>query len=410
MRFSLAVLVTWILLAPLASVTLADPVPVRKHPVHPEPLPPVYVPPNPSPNYPPDVLPVARSLSPLELRALREQAERLQGLGTAQVRAKNTTTAFTTWREELAIRHRIGDRTAVANTLGRIGVTARQAQQSVQLQFASQGLQQLLTQADQQGPPLGLNTLRAIASAYEQMVLALPAIAVHERLLAQQRARGNRAGEIASLTALGRLNNASFRFAESAAANEQLLQLLRGQDSVGELATLRELEHSYSELDDHRRGLVVRQALVALYQQRQDLAQLPPLQIRLAEDYLALDQPDQALQTYQEAFALSRSLSQFYRASESLAQLAQLYSGQKNYPQALRAYNLLLQVQQQSDNRLGLLDTYAALGDLYAAQEQYTPALAAYQQGLDIAQSFGNHRLAPLRDRIARVQAAQDQP
>ncbi len=393
------------LLSPPLALAAPNPTPntpiPRKRPTQPQPpapapapSAPAYTPPRVDPNYPPDLLPVSRTLSPLEVRALRESAARLRTEGAAQLRSGNILVGLGSWERELQAHQRLGDRTAMAENLGRIGAQATKLELLPVVQSVDLRLQQLVRQADSQGPPLAVGTVLQLARAYERMNQPLPAIPLYQRLLVLQRANRDQAGQVVTLSALSRLSEGSFRDTEAVQTQEQLLPLVRERgDQRTELQTLLELERTATSLGDRTRSATARQGLIAIYQQQQNLGPLPELQLRLAQDYEALNQPDQAAQAYQEAFALARTQRQFYVATDSLNRLALLYAKREDYSRALQTYNLLQQVQLEADNRLGLLDTYAAIGDLYVAQANDTEAIAAYRQGLNAAPALGRQDL-----------------
>ncbi|NEP58393.1 MAG: tetratricopeptide repeat protein [Symploca sp. SIO2G7] len=191
----------------------------------------------------------------------------------------------------------------------------------------------------------------------------------------------------ATLKAIAQGYRQSYNYPQAAATYEQLLILAQEQgDPLKELTYLKELIAVYDEAQQPENALIVKQQLETNYIEQENLVLLPALQIAIASDYEALKQLDQAKEKYQQAYLLAFSLQEYSLASDALHKLATLYRSNNQPNIALQIYQQLILVEQQSYNNYGLMNTYDQIGQIYLEQKNYAEAVAAFQQGLKLAQ------------------------
>ncbi|NER28008.1 MAG: hypothetical protein F6J89_10310, partial [Symploca sp. SIO1C4] len=154
-------------------------------------------------------------------------------------------------------------------------------------------------------------------------------------------------------------------------------------DRVQEFVYLQEIAYIYDQAKEPENALRMKQKLAASYPPND--IRLPALKIAIASDYEALEQLDEASQTYQEAYTLAFALQQYAYAGEALQKLAKLYRSHNQPEFALQVYNVLLQVEQQSYNYYGLMDAYDQIGQINLELKNYNQALTAFEKGLEFA-------------------------
>ncbi|NER46673.1 MAG: hypothetical protein F6J92_08265 [Symploca sp. SIO1A3] len=214
----------------------------------------------------------------------------------------------------------------------------------------------------------------------------LPPEPVASDELGPNRQQGVEAQE-ASLNAIAQGYRQSYDYLQAAATYEQLLILAQEQlDPLKELTYLKELIAVYDEAQQPENALIVKQKLETNYVEQATLAPLPALQIAIASDYETLNQLDQAKEKYQQAYLLAFSLQEYSLASDALHKLATLYRSNNQPNIALQIYQQLLVVEPQSYNSYGLMNTYDQMGQIYLEQNNYAQAVAAFQEGLRLAQ------------------------
>ena len=81
-------------------------------------------------------------------------------------------------------------------------------------------------------------------------------------------------------------------------------------------------------------------------------------------------------------------LQQFGAASEALQKLGNLYFAYNDPDSAVQIYQELVKVEQLSQNFYGLMNTYDRIGQIYLEQQKYPQALEKFKQGLEIAKSL----------------------
>ncbi|NET50799.1 MAG: hypothetical protein F6K09_19330, partial [Merismopedia sp. SIO2A8] len=189
----------------------------------------------------------------------------------------------------------------------------------------------------------------------------------------------------------------------AAIAFQDLLTLARQKgDKLAEEDALQQLAHIYTEGDEPVEAIAIRRELVDLYESRQEFEPIPLLKLANGDDYITIERPDLAAPSYQEAFAVARSVQYYGYAADALKRLADLYLSLDRNNDALVVYQLLIDVEQQSYNYYGLMNAYDWIGQLHQQRGASNQALLAYRQGLDLAQQL-NYRVDYFQQQVQQV-------
>ncbi|MEQ8975688.1 MAG: hypothetical protein RIE73_35570 [Coleofasciculus sp. C1-SOL-03] len=332
--------------------------------------------------------PVERPLSPLERRRLREDLNQLNNQAAAELRAGNLEAAFDIWYREIRLRRVLGGRLAEVKTLGRVGEIAWSRNAKSQVQLITKRLETIQQNAEEEGE-LDLELLGALGQAYRQVRVPRNALAIYEQILADARQQGDLDTQAETLETIAQLHLAWFDYPQAAAIYEELLAIAQARrDRVAEVNYLQELLNIYKQSQEPENALRIKERLVESYLNQENYTQIPALKIGIGADYEALNQPEKASQSYQEAYALAWSSQQFAYASDALEKLAQLYLSYDQPDYALQVYETLIIVEQQSYNYYGLMQAYDQMGQIYLTQNKYAQALDAFQKGLELARSL----------------------
>ncbi|EDX78544.1 tetratricopeptide repeat domain protein [Coleofasciculus chthonoplastes PCC 7420] len=332
--------------------------------------------------------PVERSLSPLERRRLREDLNQLNNQAAAELRAGNLEEAFDIWYREIRLRRVLGGRLEEVKTLGRVGEIAWSRNAKSQVQLITKRLETIQQNAEEEGE-LEPELLGALGQAYQQVRVPRNALAIYEQILADARQQGDLETQAETLETIAQLHLAWFDYPQAAAIYEELLAIAQAKrDRVAEINYLQELLNIYKQSQEPENALRIKERLVDSYLNQDNYTQIPALKIGIGADYEALNQPEKASQSYQEAYALAWSSQQFAYASDALEKLAQLYLSYDQPDYALQVYETLIIVEQQSYNYYGLMQAYDQMGQIYLAQNKYSQALDAFQKGLELARSL----------------------
>ena len=333
---------------------------------------------------------VDRPYSPLERLALRQALDDLQRQGEVLYQAKQTNAAFEIWYRELRLRRVLGVEEEVP-ALARLGQIAWQENRGDDVRIITERLQaiELEVQLDVL-QPVNFELLFSIAQAYQSMRVYTSAVTLYTQLLAQVRSQPDVATEQIVLTALADLHVAWFNFTDAAIAYEDLLKIARAaNDPIAELNYLQQLAYVYQKGDQPAQAIAIQQQLLERYQlDPLALSRIPLLKIELGDNYRAIDRPDIAVASYQDAFTLAQSQQQYGFASESLYHLADLYTTLNRPLDAFTVYQLLLTVNQQSYDVIGNMNVYDQIGQIHRATGQPDLAIAAFQQALQLAQQL----------------------
>ena len=332
--------------------------------------------------------PVERPLSPLERRRLREDLNQLNNQAAAELRAGNLEAAFDIWYREIRLRRVLGGRLEEVKTLGRVGEIAWSRNAKSQVQLITKRLETIQQNAEEEGE-LDPELLGALGQAYRQVRVPRNALAIYEQILADARQQGDLETQAETLETIAQLHLAWFDYPQAAAIYEELLAIAQARrDRVAEINYLQELLNIYKQSQKPENALRIKERLVESYLNQENYTQIPALKIGIGADYEALNQPEQASQSYQEAYALAWSSQQFAYASDALEKLAQLYLSYDQPDYALQVYETLIIVEQQSYNYYGLMQAYDQMGQIYLTQNKYAQALDAFQKGLELARSL----------------------
>jgi tetratricopeptide (TPR) repeat protein len=357
--------------------------------------------------------PEDQTLSPEVQLQLRESLDELNAEAAALLNAGKALEAFDIWYRELRLRRALGYVEEV-QALGRVGEIAWQRSQNLDVQLITARLQKIQQEAEEKNL-LNLELLLALGQAYQQLRLPQSAIAVYQKILDQQRQRGDVAAQKVTLKTMAQLYLDWFKYPEAAKVYEELLAQVQSQgvsprmgksDRTAEITYLKQLVYIYDQAKQPENGLRVKQQLVQIYTAQQQLELLPALKIAIASDYEALQQPETASRNYQEAYTQAFELKQFAHASVALQKLATLYYAHHQPDYALQVYQLLLTVKQQSYDFYGLMNTYDQIGQIYLEQKNYAQALEAFKKGQELARSL-QYQETYFDNQIERVRGHQ---
>ncbi|NJM73628.1 MAG: tetratricopeptide repeat protein [Scytonema sp. RU_4_4] len=331
-------------------------------------------------------------LTPQESQSLEAALEKLNQQAAATLQAGDKITAFDIWNRELRLRRFLGP-LAEVQALSRVGEIAWRENERQQVRYITQRLQAIQKQAQSQNTT-DLQLLQAIGQAYRQVRSPKEALQVYEQILAAVRQRGDTVAEVDTLKTVGELYLGWFDYASAAATYEKLLTFASSRgESANKVAYLQQLAYIYKQEKQPEKSIKIRNQLVEVYQNENNLIQLPALKQDIGSDYefLARENPSllqEAFKNYKEAYTIAWQLQQYVPASEALQKLIALYRSQGQVEEALQASQILIQAQERAVNFYGLMNAYDQIGQIHLQRKDYPQALTAFQKGLEIAQQL----------------------
>ncbi|MDB9312145.1 tetratricopeptide repeat protein [Spirulina sp. CS-785/01] len=326
-----------------------------------------------------------RPLSTLEKRRLEENLDDLALQAAQEWEKDNPEEAFDIWYRELRLRRYLGP-VAEVNALGRVGKVAWESERQADLTVIRNRLEAIQTEAEEE-ETLEKPLYWALGKAYEKIRLYPNALAMYELILADVRQTRNINQLESTLKTIAGLHLGWFKYADAASVYEELLLIARSQyNDAAIMDYLEQLAYIYDQMVEPEKAIQTRQQLLERYQKKALIAQIPPLKIAIAENYETIGEVETANLTYQEAFSLAWENQQFGYASTALKQLAALYYEYNQPDYALEIYQEQLKAAQYAYDFYTMMETYEKMGDIYVELEDYQRALIAYQEGLTLAE------------------------
>ena len=320
---------------------------------------------------------VQRPLSPLEKFRLNEALDRVNQQAQKHYQEGNVEEAFQVWYRELRLRQKL-DPIEEVKALGSVGEIAWLENRSADFRNIRERLRVIEEKARENNQRQLLETL---AENYEQMRELDGAIALYQKLAKDSN------NPTPLLEKIAQLHAKQFHYQDAADAYESLLTQTQGNPTAS-LQYLKQLKTWYEKADNPDAGVQTKQRLIDIYQQQNNQQALPAILVSLADDYVKLNQFEQASTTYQEAFKTARSQQKYGMAAMALENLAQLYRNDGTLETTLEIYEQLLVIQRQSYDHYGLMMTYDKIGEIYQENDQPKLARSAYQKALEFAQSL----------------------
>jgi tetratricopeptide (TPR) repeat protein len=349
-----------------------------------------------------------RSLTPFEVRRLREAMDSMNADAQTQLQAGNADKAFEIWYRELRLRRSVS-RLEEIQALGRVGQIAWERTRREDVQIINKRLSVIQQEAEAEAP-LNPELLNAFATAYQQVHSLDNSLNIYQKILANARQKEDVVAEEETLKTLGKLYLDKFDYPKAAEIYEDLLKRSQAKSNTYEEGIyLQQLAEIYSQALQPENAVRIKEQLVDNYLNNQKVMALPELKLAIGSDYETLKQPEQASQNYQEAFSLAWSLQQYGTAGEALNKLGNLYQTYNQDDYALQIYQELIKVEQQSYNYYGLMNAYDRIGQIYLKQNNYSQALIAFQKGLEIARSL-SYRQDYFLTQIQQINNPKNQP
>ncbi len=353
-------------------------------------------PPNPLEITTPDPLlkrsPEKQPLTATEKQQLEPALDRLNQEATAKLGAGDKVGAFDTWNRELRLRRYLGTLPEIT-ALSRVGAIAYNQNNRQQVIYITQRLQKIQKPIQKQTQP-DLEILQALGQAYQQVRSPEFALTAYEQILATVRQRKDTVKEVETLTTIGELHFSWFDYPKAAATYEELLTLANsGKNRNSQIIYLQKLAYIYTQAKEFQKSIKVKNQLVEIYRQNNNLELIPGLKLAIASEYESLvkENPDliqEAFKNYQESYTTAWQLQQYARAGEALRKLIALYRASGQIEDALQASQILVQTEQLAANFYGLMNAYDQIGQIYVERKEYSKALTAFQKGLKFAQQL----------------------
>lgn len=336
---------------------------------------------------------VNRPLDESEQAELREDLNQLHAEGMAQYEAGELEAALAIWRRELRLWRLLPPMEEV-QALDRVGLIVWDENQTTDVNIITERLQQIRTaeldpdETIDATIPVDFELLQAVGEAFATVRSYDDAVTSYEQIAFEARRRNEDAIQETALNTLAEIHLAWFKYPSAASVYQELMAFAQNRnDAASELDYLELLAKTYDRGDIYQQAIVTQEQLAENFQTKSP-QDVPALKIAIAANHEALGQYQQAARAYQEAFTIAQAQQQYGLASDALNALAEMYLSLERPDDALYVYQLLVDVDSQSYNRYGQMETYDNIGLIHLRQGNPTQALSAFRLGLAIAEQI----------------------
>lgn len=335
-----------------------------------------------------DLIPTAnRDLSDFEKRRIADKMTELDQQAQAELKAGNEDQAFLIWYEEIKLSKYINVETEI-KTITKVGAIAWEKSRNQELNFLTERLVKIESESTIDGK-IKPELLPVFAEAYEALHNIDKSIAVNQQILVIARQENNSSLIQTTLDKLGTFYLSKFDYYQALPIFEELLTLSQQNENYLQegiyLRTLAEIEGAILKPEN---AINYKEKLAENLLVNQQVLQIPFIKISIGDDYKMIDKPEQASQSYQEAFSLAWSLEQYATAGDALKKLGKLYQDYQQLDSALKIYDELIKIEQQSYNLYGLMNTYDQIGIIYQQKQDYVQARKFFEKALEIARNI----------------------
>ena len=311
----------------------------------------------------------------------------------AQYEAGELEAALAIWRRELRLWRLLPPMEEV-QALDRVGLIVWDENQTTDVNIITERLQQIRTaeldpdETIDATIPVDFELLHAVGEAFATVRSYDDAVTSYEQIAFEARRRNEDAIQETALNTLAEIHLAWFKYSSAASVYQELMAFAQNRnDAASELDYLELLAKTYDRGDIYQQAIVTQEQLAENFQTKSP-QDVPALKIAIAANHEALGQYQQAARAYQEAFTIAQAQQQYGLASDALNALAEMYLSLERPDDALYVYQLLVDVDSQSYNRYGQMETYDNIGLIHLRQGNPTQALSAFRLGLAIAEQI----------------------
>jgi tetratricopeptide (TPR) repeat protein len=356
-----------------------------------------------TPRIPPSLLTgAAKAAQQGTINSLNQQAQ-------TRLQAGDSVAAFALWNQALQLTQALGP-VEETKALAQVGLAAWERNQTQQVRYISQRLQQLQQEhiPSSASSASSNNTdrtlLTELAVAYQSIRAPELAIGVYRHRLTQARQQRDNLAEFQTMNAIGQTHLDWFGYTQAVKVYQELLDQAQSQnDAINQMAYAYQLAYVHSQMKNPTGAIGALETLIPLYAKTPEPTLLADLQIRLADQYQANQQPQLAEASYQSAYRSAETLLQQGFAGDALRRLGKFYRAQNRPDAAIQVYDFLSTFEQtQTLNVYNAMDAYDQLGQVYLDQNALPQATNAFQQGLNLAQTM-NYRQDYFRDRLTQL-------
>lgn len=342
-----------------------------------------------------------RELSSFEVYRIEREIKKLDQNAQSEWQQGNPDRAFELWYRQLKLARAINPEVEII-ALGNIGAIAWQENRAEDLRNIANRLiavEQEISLEDS-SPKL----LKHFAKAYGQVRYLAQEIGIYQQILSNHQQQNNLGAVTETLETLGKLYIAQFNYPKAALTYQELLSLAEAKSSATASQQvdfyLNTLLNLYDRTNQIKPAIATRKRLIANYTKSKKLEPVARLQLAIAHNYAALNQPKKAQVAYEQAVDLASATQQLAIAKQALRSLGKLYLQQGQDEKAIATLTQLLKLQQQSYDHYGLINTYDTLGKISLASGQKKLAKDYFQQALELAQTL-NYNVEYFKRQIA---------
>ncbi|WP_235623148.1 tetratricopeptide repeat protein [Tolypothrix sp. PCC 7712] len=250
---------------------------------------------------------------------------------------------------------------------------------------------QALTIAQQiKEPKVEANALKQLSNIYTKQGNHTSALESAQQLLAIAKRVESPSLEEDALNNLRDIYFSQGNFIKSLEIAQQNLQIVQSKMVGNEIIVLLNLIENYIYVGDTNKALETAQQALALTRKQSNLLFEPGILVYLSKVYKFQGEYDKGIKTAEQAISISRQINNFTLEIESIAALATIYEATGQYQQVTALGEPLLGKIQKLNNPVRKAEVLIVVGKAYGLTGEYTKGKQLVEQGLATARELKN--------------------
>ena len=317
------------------------------------------------------------------------EASILNNIGLVYSNLGEYAKALDSYQQSLAIHKQVGNKSGEGTTFSNIGyVYSSLGEYPKALDY----YQQALAIAKQIGNKDSEGTILAnIGVVYRKLGKYSQALDYYQQALTIKKQIGDKAKEGTILTNIGAVY---YSLGEYSKALDYYQQSLVIHKQVGnkpvEGTTLSNIGLAYNSLGEYIKALDYYQQALAIHKQVGNKPMEGTTLNNLGLTYNSLGKYAKALDYYQQALAIHKQVGDKLGEGSIISNIGSVYNYLGEYTKALDYYQQALAIRKQIGDKAGVGISLNNIGEVYGDLEEYAKALNYYQQALVIHKQVGN--------------------
>lgn len=316
-------------------------------------------------------------------------AKTLGNIGNLHARLGAHVKALSFQERALALSEELGNRAGVAAALGNIGlIHCHLGAYPKALSHQERALTLMKELGNQAGVAI---TLGNIGNIHEDLGAYPKALSYQEHALALMEELGNRAGEAYTLGSIGNIHTCLGAYAKALSFQERALALWEGLgDRAGAARALGNIGNICDALGEYAKALTYQERSLALREELGDRAGVAHTLGNIGNIHYGLGEYPKALSYQERSLALADELGDRAGVAHMLGNIGLTQYGLGEYPKALSHQARALALSEELGDRAGVARTLGNIGIIHMSLGERAKALSYQERALALKEEIGD--------------------